>query len=135
MNALSRVALSAYNQVRKEATAEFADSHELVKMLFHGVVDAMISAEGFFSSGDIQERGVAISKSQKILFGLRSTLDHEKGGELARNLDSLYDYCIRQLTVAHVSNDVDKLREARALMVQIREAWEVMPLKNAAPAQ
>ncbi|MBL6754429.1 MAG: flagellar export chaperone FliS, partial [Pseudomonadales bacterium] len=73
--------------------------------------------------------------AQKILFGLRSTLDHVKGGELARNLDSLYDYCIRQLTLAHVRNDVAKVQEAKELMVQIRDAWEIMPLNRAAPVQ
>ena len=66
---------------------------------------------------------------------LRSTLDHGQGGELARNLDSLYDYCIRQLTAAHASNEVAKVSEAKALMVQIREAWEIMPLNRAAPVQ
>ena len=135
MNASSRAALRAYDQVRKEVAVDSANQHELVRMLFHGTVDAMISAEGFFSTGEIQERGVAISKAQKILFALRSTLDHQRGGELARNLDSVYDYCIRQLTVAHASNDIEKLIEARALMIQIREAWEVMPLNRAAPVQ
>lgn len=135
MNAFNRTALKAYGRVGKEAAVEFADNHELVKMLFSGTVDSMCNAERYFNEENIAERGTAIGKAQRILFGLRATLDHEKGGELARNLDSLYDYCIRQLTAAHASNDVDKLREARALMVQIREAWEVMPLKNAAPAQ
>ena len=135
MNAFNRAALNSYRWVGKQAAIEFADNHALVKMLFSGAVDAMSQAERYFALGEIAERGKAISKSQKILFGLRSTLDHGQGGELARNLDSLYDYCIRQLTAAHASNEVAKVSEAKALMVQIREAWEIMPLNRAAPVQ
>ena len=135
MNAFNRAALKTYGRVGKEAAVEFADNHALVKMLFSGAVDSMCSAERYFNEGKIVERGSAIGKAQKILFGLRSTLDHVKGGELARNLDSLYDYCIRQLTLAHVRNDVAKVQEAKELMVQIRDAWDIMPLNRAAPVQ
>ena len=80
MNAFNRAALKAYGRVGKEAAVEFADNHALVKMLFSGAVDSMCSAERYFNEGKIVERGSAIGKAQKILFGLRSTLDHAKGG-------------------------------------------------------
>ena len=64
------------------------------------------------------------------LFGLRQTLDFEQGGELARNLDSLYDYCTRRLTEGHAREDDTVFQEVHELMVQIRDAWNVMRLKG-----
>jgi len=135
MNSFSRAALKSYTNVNKDIAVDSADNHELVKMLFSGAVDAICQAEGCFKSGDLVVRGESITKAQTILFGLRSTLDHVKGGELARNLDSLYEYCSRQLTKAHVSNELEPVQEARSLLAQIREAWQIMPLNPAPPAQ
>ena len=76
-------------------------------------------------------RSDSITKAQTILFGLRSTLDFKKGGELSRLLDSLYDYCIRQLTQAHVNNDVAPVVEVKGLIGQISSAWDSIPLTEA----
>ena len=130
MNAFNRSALKAYSRVQTDVAAEYADSHSLVNMLFSGVVDNLCIAEYHFESGNIAGRGEAVSKAQKILFGLRSTLDHSKGGELARLLDSLYDYCIRQLTQAHAHSDSETIQEVKGLIDQIREAWNQMPVSG-----
>jgi len=130
MNAFSRSALKAYSRVQTDVVAEYADSHSLVNMLFSGVVDNLCLAEYHFETGNISGRGEAISKAQKILFGLRSTLDHGKGGELARLLDSLYDYCIRQLTQAHARSESEAIQEVKGLIDQIREAWNQMPVSG-----
>ena len=76
------------------------------------------------------ERADCVTRAQKILFGLRQTLDFEQGGELARNLDSLYDYCTRRLTEGHAREDDSVFQEVHELMVQIRDAWNVMPVKR-----
>lgn len=127
MNALNRSALKAYSNVKTNAVAEYADNHELVSMLFGGVLDNLCKAAHGFENGDIAVRGEAITKTQHILFGLRSTLDHDKGGEISRLLDSLYDYCIRQLTQAHAHNEIEPIREVRKLINQISDAWSEMP--------
>ena len=69
----------------------------------------------------------SIARADKIVQGLRVTLDHANGGELARNLDALYDYVSRRLLHANLRNDVESLREARGLMAEISEAWEMLP--------
>jgi len=130
MNAFNRSALKAYGHVQTDVAAEYADSHSLVSMLFNGAIDNLCKAEYNFETGNIAARGEAITKAQKILFGLRSTLDHDKGGELARLLDSLYDYCIRQLTQAHAQSQPAPVQEVKGLIGQIREAWGMMPAKG-----
>ena len=131
MNSSINSAMQAYKEVYTEVAAETADPHKLVSMLFHGVSDRLCTAEQGFENNDLTVRSDSITKAQTILFGLRSTLDFKKGGELSRLLDSLYDYCIRQLTQAHVSNDVSPVVEVKGLIGQISSAWDSIPLTEA----
>ncbi len=129
MNAFAKRALFSYGSVT-QTKADTADSHELVKLLFQGLTDRVAAARNALARGDRMERANCVTRAQKILFGLRQTLDFEQGGELARNLDSLYDYCTRRLTEGHAREDDTVFQEVHELMVQIRDAWNVMPVKG-----
>jgi flagellar protein FliS len=126
MPALRRRGISAYQSVAM-TTAETRDPHELVKLLFAGLTDRIAMARAALEKGDRVARAIAVTKAQKILFGLRDSLDFEAGGELALNLDSLYDYCLRRLVKAHAREDDEIFVEVMDLMVSIREAWKVIP--------
>ena len=104
MPTLRKRGISAYQSVAM-TTAETRDPHELVKLLFVGLTDRIALARNALEKGDREARAIAVTKAQKILFGLRDSLDFEAGGELAINLDSLYDYCLRRLTRAHARED------------------------------
>ena len=129
MNALAKRALFSYGSVT-QTKADTADSHELVKLLFQGLTDRIAAARNALERDDKMESANCVTRAQKILFGLRQTLDFEQGGELARNLDSLYDYCTRRLTEGHAREDDTVFQEVHELMVQIRDAWNVMPVKG-----
>jgi len=129
MPALRRRGVSAYQSVAA-STAETRDPHELVKLLFIGLTDRIAAARAALAKEDREARAVAVTKAQKILFGLRDSLDFEAGGELALNLDSLYDYCLRRLTKAHAREDDKIFEEVMDLMVSIRDAWKEIPTTN-----
>ena len=129
MPALRRRGISAYQSVAM-VTAETRDPHELVKLLFVGLTDRIAMARAALEKGDRVARAIAVTKAQKILFGLRDSLDFEAGGELALNLDSLYDYCLRRLVNAHAREDDEIFAEVMDLMVSIREAWKEIPTTN-----
>ena len=127
MNANNSSALKAYADVQTKVAVESADQHSLVSMLFSGIIDSLIEVEKTFDSCDLKARSTNVTKAQTILFSLRSTLDHDKGGEIARLLDSLYDYCIRQLSRSHAGGEVEPVLEVKGLIKQIGEAWDSMP--------
>ena len=129
MPALRRRGVSAYQSVAA-STAETRDPHELVKLLFIGLTDRIAAARAALAKEDREARAVAVTKAQKILFGLRDSLDFEAGGELALNLDSLYEYCLRRLTKAHAREDDKIFEEVMGLMVSIRDAWKEIPTTN-----
>ena len=126
MPALRRRGISEYKSVAM-TTTETRDPHELVKLLFIGLTDRIAMARAALGKGDRAARANAVTRAQKILFGLRDSLDFEAGGELALNLDSLYDYCLRRLVKAHAREDDEIFVEVMDLMVSIREAWKVIP--------
>lgn len=136
MNAVfSHRALKMYESVSYEVTVEFADQHALVALLFRALMQSLSDAERHLLEKQYHAKGVALGKAQGILLGLRNTLDFDKGGELAVDLDAIYDYCMRQLMRAHASNDVDKLHEARDLLGGLESAWNLIPSKLASGAQ
>lgn len=116
-------AIKTYGQVSYDSAAEYGSPADLLNLLFTGLTDALIDAQRFMSQKKYFEKGMAVSKSQKILIVLRNTLDYEMGGELAKNLDDLYAYCLRRLADAHTHNDPSAFREVHGLLSELRDAW------------
>ncbi|MEJ2577319.1 MAG: flagellar export chaperone FliS [Gammaproteobacteria bacterium] len=112
-----------------------ATPHRLVQMLLDGAVEKVSIAKGALERSDIPEKGKYIVWAVTIVEGLRASLDLERGGEIAANLDSLYEYVGRRLTEANLDNDPDILVEVADLLVEIRDAWDAMPDEVKVPPQ
>lgn len=125
MFCFSRQGVSAYAQVGVETGVLAASPHKLISMLYEGAVTAVDFAAVHMEAGEIEKKGEAISKAVSIiLVGLRSCLNKEAGGDLAESLDSLYDYMARRLFEANIKNDQAMLAEVRALLIEIKGAWD-----------
>lgn len=122
-----RSALQQYNQVRTHANIEDASPHRLIQMLMEGALDKIRIARGFMERKKIQEKVQHINWALSIIDGLRNSLDMEKGGDIAQNLDSLYDYMQRRLIVANMDNDPAILDEVAGLLGEIKSAWDALP--------
>jgi flagellar secretion chaperone FliS len=96
---------------------------ELVIMLYDGALRFIDVARASIERNDIEARGRAISRALDIISELRSTLDHEKGGELAGSLERLYAYVTGRLVDASVKRDPRPLEEATSLLRTLRDAW------------
>ncbi|GAB5500254.1 MAG: flagellar export chaperone FliS [Pseudohongiellaceae bacterium] len=127
MNIMVKNALSSYQDVGYTASVDYSDPHQLVGMLFNALLESLADARRHLSAADLVSKGRSIARAQKIIYGLRSTLDFKRGGELARNLDALYDYCLRRLSLANAENDPAVLAEVASLLGEISEAWHLMP--------
>ena len=125
--AVNKKAMNAYRSVGVTSGVEYADSVQLVQMLFDGLLAALADAEGHMQRNAIAEKGESINRASKILIGLQSTLDFERGGELARNLSDLYDYAMRRILKANLRNDIAAIQEVRGLLGEITGAWELLP--------
>lgn len=125
MSPVMKKALKAYGQNGLAASVEAASPHKLIVMLFEGAIKSISLAKIHMENCATAEKGAAISKAIAIIEeGLRLSLDKEKGGELAENLDALYDYMARQLLEANIHNKLEPLDVVLKLLVDIKEAWE-----------
>jgi len=117
-------AVQQYNRVGVSSSVEAASPHRLIEMLMAGALEKIAFAKGFMERGNISEKGGHISWAISIVDGLRASLDLETGGEIATNLDDLYDYMTRRLARANVENNPDILDEVASLMASVKNAWE-----------
>ena len=117
-------AMSAYRQVGVQSMVDSASPQQLIKMLFDGLLASINAARGAIERGDINEKVRHIGKAVRILQeGLLGALDREKGGELAGNLASLYEYCTTRLTLANARNDASMVDEVAGLVSTVAQGW------------
>lgn len=115
----------AYAQVDLHSRLAGATPHQLITMLFEGAHSAIVRARLYFENGNIAKRGEMISKAINIIDnGLRSALDHEKGGAIARDLEALYSYMSRTLLQANLNNDPSSLAHVDEILMNIAETWK-----------
>lgn len=120
-------ALKQYQSVDLRATVETASPHKLISMLLDGAMGALAKSKGAIERGEIEERTNHLNKASEIVVGLKGSLDLEQGGEVAANLDALYDYMLRTIMLANSQNDTDKVQEVMDLMLEIKQGWAEMP--------
>jgi flagellar protein FliS len=120
-------ALESYGAGSAATQAAVANKVELIQMLFDGLLDSLMTAHGHIERNAIEEKAKCLARANRIVFGLQSALDFEKGGDLAKNLNELYSYTTRRLLHINVRNDLTALREVHGLMSEVREAWRQVP--------
>ena len=121
-------ALKEYGKVSVQSGASYATPHRLIAMLLEGALEKISSAKGFMQRNEIANKGNYISWAISIIEGLRLSLDKDKGGDIADNLDKLYDYMERRLVEANSKNDESMLDEVSELLMTIKAAWaEISP--------
>jgi len=121
-----RSALNEYSQTAVQTGIESASPHRLIQMLMEGALAKIAVAKGHMERSEVQEKGQQIGCAISILEGLKASLDHDKGGEIARNLEDLYMYMERRLIEANRDNDTSLLDEVSDLLKQIKEAWDAI---------
>ena len=125
--AFRKKGLASYGEVNATAGTAYANEVELVQMLFDGLIDSLAMAEGQIVRNEVQAKNESLGRASQIIIGLKSSLDFEKGGEIATNLNDLYGYCVQRVMFANLNNDVDAIIEIKNLMVEIRDAWAQIP--------
>jgi flagellar protein FliS len=127
--------VNAYANVGLETGIAAASPHKLIVMLYDGALVALLGAKNSMAAGNIAAKGSSISKAITIIDnGLRASLDKEAGGEIAANLDALYDYMSRRLLQANLKNDAGIVDEVHRLLADLRGAWVTIGEKLAQPA-
>lgn len=122
---------SAYKRVSVETGMYTMDQHQLVSLLFDGLLESLATARGALAREDVPTKCAAISKCIRILEeGLATGLDTVEGGALAVNLEALYDYAVRRLSLANARNDDAILQEVQRLVEPLAQSWKAIKNSN-----
>jgi flagellar secretion chaperone FliS len=113
---------SAYKQY---ATVHIStvDRGRLLLMLYDGCLKFLRHAKDGLENKDIPKFARFLSKAQAIISELMLTLDFEKGGEIARDLDRLYDFMLYYLTEANLEKSPVKVQRVTELVEIIASAY------------
>lgn len=124
---------SAYAKVGVETGVLAASPHRLIVMLFEGAETALRTALVQMAARDIPAKGRSISKAINIIDnGLRASLDTKAGGEIAGNLQALYEYMNNRLLQANLNNSAEMVQEVLKLLGELKGAWESIAPSTAA---
>lgn len=115
-----------YSSVKTHTNVLDASPHRLIQMLFEGCLERIAQAKGAMLQNQIARKGELISKAINIIGGLQGSLNDKEGGDLAANLESLYDYIERRLLVANLENDPDILDECGRLLSELKSGWDAI---------
>lgn len=124
MNAMA--ALKQYQTVNTQAQAMEAGPHRLIQMLMEGGLARLAQARGAMERDQTALKGELIGKAIGIIGGLREGLDLEQGGEVAANLDNLYEYMVARLLEANLKNEAAPLDEVAGLLRNVKIGWDAI---------
>ena len=97
---------------------------KLILMMYDGAIKNAKMAIKCLGNNDISGRGIHICKAHDIINELSLSLDQEKGLQVAKRLEDLYQFMMKQLTLANVKGETKPLESVVFILTILKEAWE-----------
>lgn len=119
-----RKGLDQYKQVDLQTSIYNASPHRLIQMLFEGALKNIAAAKGAMAVGSPELVGTHIKKAAEIISGLEEGLDKEAGGELADNLEMLYQHAQDSLVLAQAEKSPERLEHVIAILLELKSGWD-----------
>ncbi len=114
-------ALNTYNQTKVTSETNKRDGHEAVKYALDQVINSM---EKLNSGVDSEDKEQYFERALSSIYFLQKCLDFEKGGDLAKNLFKVYEYCRVQIVEFALKGTVKKLDTAIEFVKTILDGWD-----------
>src|SRR5690606_1448396 len=96
--------LKSYQSMTAAGSLTDASPHKVVQVMLDAASSRVAEATGHLERGETAQKGEKIGKALRIIEALVLGLDKERGGEIATNLERLYDYMSRTLLRANLEN-------------------------------
>jgi len=106
-----------------------ASPEKLVKMMYEAAIKHLEKCRTGLAdpaTSHSAEVGESFSKAIGIVGELRASLDQPAGGEVARDLDRLYEFCLDQITGANSSRTAEGVEHALEILRTLQEGWNAI---------
>ncbi len=123
------------NDAYKKTQIETATPENLILMLYDGALRFIGQAELAFEEKDIEKISNLLLRIQAIFNELLSSLDKDKGGDIATNLERLYLFFLRQLSESNIKKDPKPMIQIKPLVEDLRDTWEQAMQQNQGAAK
>jgi len=102
---------------------ETVTPYQVITLLLDGALERIDQAINHISDGDIDEASILVQKAIGIVGGLRDSLNLTDGGEIAGNLDALYEYIVNRLESIDGNDPLLTLEEVKDLLQEVYAGW------------
>jgi len=114
---------SRYHNAYKHNEISTSSQGKLILMMYEGAAKFTTMALKSMDEGDIAGKATYIRKTHDIINELSVSLDLKKGGEVTARLETLYQFVLRQLTLANIKSDRKALESILKVLEPLQEAW------------
>ena len=117
----------AYQNAERQALEEMNDPHLIVLTMFDALLKSMQIFEtniDLKNGGDSELKSKHFARALTIIYALQSSLDFEKGGDIANNLFDLYEFCRETLLSGYKEKSYDKISKILPVVDNILDAWK-----------
>ena len=114
-----------YHQEYKYNEVFTSNQGKLILMMYEAAIKNLNLAVDCIKQKNISGKGLHIRKTHDIVSELSIALDLEKGGQIAEQLDRLYQFILRQLTLANIKRtDDNPLKNVINILITLQKAWQ-----------
>jgi len=96
---------------------------QLIVLLYDAAIQSIELARRAIQSGDVKGKARFLGRAIAVVGELNNVLDYEKGGDIARSLNRLYDYMLMELVAANARSNEELLTGPHRCLSTLREAW------------
>jgi flagellar protein FliS len=107
----------------KSTSVKTASKEQVLLMLYQAAIKNCKKAIEAIEAKQVAKKGEFIGKLQDIIIELNNSLDHEVGGDISKELSSLYDYMIYSSTQANIKIDKEPLVGVLGVLNTLYDGW------------
>jgi len=116
--------MNPYLKQYQQTQIQTASPEKILIMLYDGAIQFLNKAKIAIENKNIEETHNNIIAAQRIITEFMNTLDLQTGGDMAKNLFSLYEYLHYRLVQANLKKDISMIDEVIDHLKDLKQTWE-----------
>jgi len=122
-----------YSKAYQKVAVNTVDQRKLIIMMYEGAIKFLTVAVAKIGKEEFYEAHSNLVRAKSIIAELLASLNMEKGGDIAENLQKLYTYMFNELIEANLNKDTARIENVVALLKDLRDGWKGMQNPAGAP--